>query len=59
MKKPVDQLHNMDIEFVEFDDKDQPMAPSFTPLGYYLHETQHSAEEHEMTAQLAALSAGR
>ena len=59
MKKPVDQLHNMAIEFVECDDKDQPMASSFTPLGYYLHETQHSAVEHEMTAQLAALSASR
>lgn len=59
MKKPVDQIEDMAIEFVEFDDKDQPMAPSFTPLGYYLHETQHSAEEHEMTAQLAALTAGR
>ena len=35
------------------------MSPSFTPLGFYLHETQHSAEEHEMTAQLAALSASR
>ena len=59
MKKPVDQMHNLAIEFVEFDDKGQAMAPSFTPLGYYLHETEHSMEEHEMTAQLAALSAGR
>jgi hypothetical protein len=59
MKKPVDQIHNLAIEFVEFDNKDQPMARSFTPLGYYLHETQHTAEEHEMTAQLAALSASR
>ena len=59
MKKPVDQIHNLAIEFVEFDDKNQPMAPSFTPLGFYLHETQHTAEEHEMTAQLAALSASR
>ena len=59
MKKPVDQIHNLAIEFVEFDDKDQPMAPSLTPLGFYLYETQHSAEELEMTAQLAALSAGR
>ncbi len=32
MKKPVDQIHNLVIEFVEFDDKDQPMAPALYPL---------------------------
>jgi hypothetical protein len=59
MKKPSDNLHNMAIEFVEFDKYDQPMPARFTPLGHYLHETDHSHEEREMTARLAALAAER
>ena len=59
MKKPFDDMQELAIEFVEFDEKDQPKASSFTPLGYYLHETQHSPEERELTAKLAALAAER
>ena len=59
MKKSFDDIHNLAIEFVEFNDKDQPKAASFIPLGHYLHETSHSPEEHEMTAQLVALAAER
>ena len=59
MKKPFDDIYNLAIEFVEFDDNDQPKAASFIPLGHYLHETSHSPEEHEMTAQLVALAAER
>ena len=51
MKKPFDEIHNLAIEFVEFDDKDQPKSASYIPLGHYLHETGHSPEEHEMTEQ--------
>ena len=59
MKKPFDEIHNLAIEFVEFDDKDQPKSASYIPLGHYLHETGHSQAEHEMTAQLVALAAER
>ena len=59
MKKPFDEIRNLAIEFVEFDDKDQPKSTSYIPLGHYLHETGHSPEEHEMTAQLVALAAER
>jgi hypothetical protein len=52
-------MQDLAIEFVEFDEQDQPKASSFTPLGYYLHETQHSPEERELTAKLAALAAER
>ncbi len=59
MKKPFNDMHGLAIEFVEFDDQDKPKASSFTPLGNYLHETQHSPEEQELTAKLAALAAER
>ena len=59
MKKPFDDIQNLAIEFVEFDDQDQPKASSYTPLGYYLHENQHSPEERELTATLAAVAAER
>ena len=35
MKKPFDDMQDLAIEFVEFDEQDQPKASSFTPLGYY------------------------
>jgi len=59
MKKWDNEIDNMAIEFVEFDDSNKEIKHSFTPLGLYLHETEASAEEHEMTARLAAMSAGR
>ena len=59
MKKPFDDMQELAIEFVEFDELDKPKASSFTPLGYYLHETHHSSEERELTAKLAALAAER
>ncbi len=59
MKKPLDDMQGLTIELVEFDEQDQPKASSFIPLGYYLHETQHSLEERELTAKLAALPTER
>ena len=48
MKKPVDQIHNLAIEFVEFDDKDQPMSPSFTPRLVFICIKEHSIARKNM-----------
>jgi len=58
MDKAKPALQDMGIEIVEFDAEDKQVSATTIPLGHYLHETDATAEEMAMTAQLAAI-AGR
>jgi len=59
MKKSDRELQHMAVEYVEFDEHNQPVSQTMTPLGLYLHETGHSEEEFEMAARLSVMAAKR
>jgi len=56
MKNVKPTIEELAVELVEFDDNDQQIRSTLTPLGAYLHEAPATKEELDMTSQLVAIT---
>jgi len=56
MKNVKPAIEELAVELVEFDDNDQQIRSTLTPLGAYLHEAPATKEELDMTSQLVAIT---
>jgi len=56
MKNVKPAIEELAVELVEFDDNDQQIRSTLTPLGAYLHEAPTTKEELDMTSQLVAIT---
>ena len=56
MKNVKPAIEELAVELVEFDDNDQQIRSTITPLGAYLHEAPATKEELDMTSQLVAIT---
>lgn len=56
MKHNKPAIEELAVELVEFDDDDQQVRSTLTPLGAYLHEAPATKEELDITSKLVAIS---
>ena len=55
MKDIKPSIEELAVELVEFDDHDQQIRSTKTPLGAYLHDAPATKEELDMTSRLVAM----
>ncbi len=55
MKDVKPSIEELAVELVEFDEYDQQIRTTITPLGAYLHEAPATKEELDMTSRLVAM----
>ena len=55
MKDVKPSIEELGVELVEFDDHDQQIRSTITPLGAYLHDAPATKEELDMTSRLVAM----